>query len=112
MRAVGGEAHGGDAVELGLLARIGFRLFALLVAPAMNVEMWENPATRRNVSQLRADGVSILGPASGDQACGETGIGRMLEPQQLYQEVVAFLAPKILSGKRVLVTAGPTFSPR
>jgi phosphopantothenoylcysteine decarboxylase/phosphopantothenate--cysteine ligase len=83
----------------------------LLVAPAMNVEMWQSPATQRNVAQLRADGVSILGPASGDQACRETGMGRMLEPQQLYDELAARLAPKHLRGKRVLVTAGPTYEP-
>ncbi|MBI2317555.1 MAG: bifunctional phosphopantothenoylcysteine decarboxylase/phosphopantothenate--cysteine ligase CoaBC, partial [Betaproteobacteria bacterium] len=83
----------------------------LLVAPAMNVEMWQSAATQRNVAHLGEDGVKVLGPASGDQACGETGMGRMLEPQQLYDEVVAFLAPKRLHGKRVLVTAGPTFEP-
>ncbi|MBI4292452.1 MAG: bifunctional phosphopantothenoylcysteine decarboxylase/phosphopantothenate--cysteine ligase CoaBC [Betaproteobacteria bacterium] len=83
----------------------------LLVAPAMNVEMWQSPATRRNVAQLRADGVSVLGPASGDQACGESGMGRMLEPQQLYDELAAQLAPKHLRGKRLLVTAGPTYEP-
>jgi phosphopantothenoylcysteine decarboxylase/phosphopantothenate--cysteine ligase len=81
----------------------------LLVAPAMNLEMWNNPATQRNVLRLRADGVTILGPASGDQACGEVGMGRMLEPEDLLREVLAFLAPKRLAGKRVLVTAGPTF---
>jgi phosphopantothenoylcysteine decarboxylase/phosphopantothenate--cysteine ligase len=101
------NGHASDLLSALCLAR----RCPLLAAPAMNVEMWEKPATQRNVSQLRSDGVSILGPASGDQACGETGIGRMLEPQQLYQEVVAFLAPKILSGKRVLVTAGPTYEP-
>lgn len=83
----------------------------LLVAPAMNVEMWESAATQRNVAQLRADGVKVLGPASGDQACGEFGMGRMLEPQQLYDELVAQVAPKHLRGKWVLVTAGPTYEP-
>ena len=83
----------------------------LLVAPAMNVEMWENPATQRNIAMLRADGVTILGPAAGDQACGETGFGRMLEPDDLLQSIVAFFAPKRLSGRKVLVTAGPTFEP-
>jgi phosphopantothenoylcysteine decarboxylase / phosphopantothenate---cysteine ligase len=81
----------------------------LLVAPAMNRQMWDNPATQRNVAQLRRDGVTILGPASGDQACGETGMGRMLEAQEIATAVAAFLAPKILKGARVLITAGPTF---
>jgi phosphopantothenoylcysteine decarboxylase/phosphopantothenate--cysteine ligase len=81
----------------------------LLVAPAMNVEMWENPATQRNVALLRADGVTLLGPAAGDQACGEVGFGRMLEPEDLLQSILAFLAPKRLAGRKVLVTAGPTF---
>ena len=81
----------------------------LLVAPAMNVEMWENPATQRNVAQLRADGVTLLGPAAGDQACGEVGFGRMLEPEELLQSILALLAPKRLAGRKVLVTAGPTF---
>ena len=81
----------------------------LLVAPAMNIEMWDNPATQRNVATLRADGVSILGPAAGDQACGEVGMGRMLEPEELLQAILAFLAPKRLAGRKVLVTAGPTF---
>ena len=81
----------------------------LLVAPAMNIEMWENPATRRNVATLRADGVQVLGPASGDQACGEVGMGRMLEAEELLQAILAFLAPRKLAGRKVLVTAGPTF---
>jgi len=81
----------------------------LLVAPAMNVEMWSNPATQRNVDQLRADGVAILGPAPGDQACGEVGMGRMLEPEQLLAEMIAAFQPKVLVGKRILITAGPTF---
>ncbi|MCU0938269.1 MAG: bifunctional phosphopantothenoylcysteine decarboxylase/phosphopantothenate--cysteine ligase CoaBC [Burkholderiaceae bacterium] len=83
----------------------------LLVAPAMNVEMWSNPATQRNVETLRGDGVVFLGPASGEQACGETGAGRMLEPHELLEDVVAFFQPKLLAGKRVLITAGPTFEP-
>jgi phosphopantothenoylcysteine decarboxylase/phosphopantothenate--cysteine ligase len=81
----------------------------LLVAPAMNVEMWENPATQRNVAWLRADGVTLLGPAAGDQACGEVGMGRMLEPEELLQAILAYFAPKRLAGRKVLVTAGPTF---
>jgi len=81
----------------------------LLVAPAMNRQMWENPATRRNVDQLRADGIAVLGPASGEQACGEIGAGRMLEPEEIAEEVIAHCQPKVLAGRRVLLTAGPTF---
>jgi phosphopantothenoylcysteine decarboxylase/phosphopantothenate--cysteine ligase len=81
----------------------------LIVAPAMNREMWDNPATRRNVDQLIRDGVAILGPASGDQACGEVGMGRMLEATEIADAIAVFLAPKLLRGARVLVTAGPTF---
>ncbi|HJV60647.1 MAG TPA: bifunctional phosphopantothenoylcysteine decarboxylase/phosphopantothenate--cysteine ligase CoaBC [Albitalea sp.] len=83
----------------------------LLVAPAMNREMWAHPATQRNLAQLRADGTTILGPAAGDQACGEVGDGRMLEPDELLEDLVAFFQPKALLGKRVLITAGPTFEP-
>ncbi|MCE9640527.1 MAG: bifunctional phosphopantothenoylcysteine decarboxylase/phosphopantothenate--cysteine ligase CoaBC [Betaproteobacteria bacterium] len=81
----------------------------LLVAPAMNRQMWENKATQRNVAQLARDGVVLLGPASGDQACGEVGMGRMLEAQQIFEAVTAFLQPKFLTGTHVLITAGPTF---
>lgn len=81
----------------------------MLVAPAMNRQMWENPATRRNVAQLQADGVGILGPACGEQACGEVGAGRMLEPEEILEEVQAFFTPKVLAGKKLLLTAGPTF---
>ncbi len=81
----------------------------LLVAPAMNVEMWENLATQRNVGLLRGDGITILGPAAGDQACGEVGLGRMLEPEEILDAVLDFLAPKKLAGRKVIVTAGPTF---
>lgn len=81
----------------------------LLAAPAMNRQMWENPATQRNVVQLRADGITLLGPACGEQACGETGEGRMLEAAELFDELAAFLQPKRLAGRRVLLTAGPTF---
>jgi phosphopantothenoylcysteine decarboxylase / phosphopantothenate---cysteine ligase len=83
----------------------------LLVAPAMNRQMWSAAATQRNVATLRADGVAVLGPGAGEQACGETGDGRMLEAQQLVEETIAFFAPKRLAGRRVLVTAGPTFEP-
>jgi phosphopantothenoylcysteine decarboxylase/phosphopantothenate--cysteine ligase len=83
----------------------------LLLAPAMNRQMWEAAPTRRNLRALRDDGVAILGPARGEQACGETGDGRMLEAQELVEETIAFFAPKRLAGRRVLVTAGPTFEP-
>jgi phosphopantothenoylcysteine decarboxylase/phosphopantothenate--cysteine ligase len=87
----------------------------LLMAPAMNVEMWSSAAMQRNVKTLIADGVTILGPAAGDQACGEVGMGRMLEPEQIFASVTDFIAaqsgPKSLKGKKVLLTAGPTFEP-
>ena len=81
----------------------------LLLAPAMNRQMWENPSTRRNAGQLAADGVVLLGPEAGEQACGEVGPGRMLEPDALLEDVIAFLQPKRLAGRRVVLTAGPTF---
>ena len=81
----------------------------LIVAPAMNREMWANPATQRNVAQLRADGVHVLDVGQGDQACGETGDGRMLEAEEILEDLEAFFTPKALSGLRVLVTAGPTY---
>ena len=81
----------------------------LLLAPAMNVEMWMQPAVQRNVAQLRADGALLLGPACGEQACGETGVGRMLEPAALLEEIIATFQPRLLHGRRVLVTAGPTY---
>ncbi len=84
------------------------RRCGLMVAPAMNVEMWDNPATQRNLRALREDGVAFAGPAAGDQACGEVGMGRMMEPADIAAEVEAFFQPKALAGKRVLVTAGPT----
>jgi phosphopantothenoylcysteine decarboxylase/phosphopantothenate--cysteine ligase len=83
----------------------------LLIAPAMNRQMWEQPATQRNVRALRGDGVLIVGPAVGDQACGETGPGRMVEPDALLEEIEAAFQPKVLAGKRVLVSAGPTEEP-
>ena len=83
----------------------------LLLAPAMNLQMWLAPATQRHVEQLRRDGVIVLGPGNGDQACGETGDGRMLEAEELLEETIAFFQPKVLAGKRVLITAGPTFEP-
>jgi phosphopantothenoylcysteine decarboxylase/phosphopantothenate--cysteine ligase len=81
----------------------------LLIAPAMNREMWAHPATQRNMAQLQADGAVILGVGSGFQACGETGDGRMLEPAELLEDVIAFFQPKMLAGHHVLVTAGPTY---
>ncbi|HQR53753.1 MAG TPA: bifunctional phosphopantothenoylcysteine decarboxylase/phosphopantothenate--cysteine ligase CoaBC [Burkholderiales bacterium] len=80
----------------------------LIVAPAMNRQMWEHPATQRNVATLTGDGVIVLGPATGEQACGETGMGRLLEPEDLLQGIIGALQPKRLAGKHVLVTAGPT----
>lgn len=80
----------------------------LLIAPAMNREMWANPATQRNVSQLQADGVQFLGPGAGSQACGEFGDGRMLEPHELLAQIIAWHQPKVLQDQRVLITAGPT----
>ncbi len=83
----------------------------LMVAPAMNRQMWDNPATRRNARQLAADGVLFAGPAAGEQACGETGMGRMQEAEAIFEEIEAFFQPKLLAGKRVLITAGPTVEP-
>ena len=82
---------------------------AMLIAPALNRQMWDNPATQRNVALLRKDGVTLLGPAAGDQACGEVGIGRMLEAEDIFAAIMSYFAPKILAGKHVLITAGPTF---
>jgi phosphopantothenoylcysteine decarboxylase/phosphopantothenate--cysteine ligase len=81
----------------------------LLIAPAMNRQMWDNPATQRNLSVIQDDGIAICGPGSGDQACGETGLGRMLEADEILLHISALLQPKSLQGLRVLVTAGPTF---
>ena len=81
----------------------------LLLAPAMNREMWAHQATVRNVAQLRQDGATVLGVGEGDQACGETGDGRMLEPEELLEDLIAFFQPKVLAGRRVLISAGPTY---
>ena len=97
-----------DLLSLMCLAR-PIDTVPLLVAPAMNREMWSHPATQRNLAQLQADGCTVLGVGNGDQACGETGDGRMLEPLELLQDVIAFFQPKVLAGEHVLVTAGPTF---
>jgi phosphopantothenoylcysteine decarboxylase/phosphopantothenate--cysteine ligase len=83
----------------------------LMIAPAMNVEMWRSPATQRNVERLRADGVAILGPTEGDHADREGGMGRMLEPEEIFAEVAVALGPKALSKKKILITAGPTYEP-
>jgi phosphopantothenoylcysteine decarboxylase/phosphopantothenate--cysteine ligase len=83
----------------------------LMLVPAMNVEMWENAATQRNLEQLYEDDVLFAGPTAGNQACGETGLGRMVEPAEVVDELEAFFQPKQLAGKRVLVTAGPTEEP-
>jgi phosphopantothenoylcysteine decarboxylase/phosphopantothenate--cysteine ligase len=87
------------------------RTSPLLIAPAMNQAMWQNPATQRNIEQLRKDGILIVGPAFGDQACGETGPGRMVEPLELCQWIEAFDKPPILAQKKVLITAGATLEP-
>ncbi len=81
------------------------------MAPAMNREMWAHPATRRNARVLSDDGVRLIGPDSGDQACGETGEGRMMEPEQIAEIVTAMLTPQRLAGRRIVITAGPTFEP-
>lgn len=97
-----------DLLSLMCLAR-PLESVPLLVAPAMNREMWAHPATQRNLAQLAADGATVLGVGSGFQACGETGDGRMLEPEELLHDVIAFFQPKVLAGRRLLVTAGPTY---
>lgn len=81
----------------------------LLLAPAMNREMWAHPATQRNLAQVARDGAAVLGVGCGEQACGETGDGRMLEPAEIMEELAAFFTPKLLAGEQVLITAGPTF---
>jgi len=105
-------AHGraDDLLSLLCLARPIERC-PLLLAPAMNREMWAHPATQRNITQLREDGAVVLAVGSGDQACGEIGDGRMLEPEELLADLIAFFQPKALLGQRVLITTGPTFEP-
>ncbi len=105
-RLLHGQAD--ELLSLLCLARPADRV-PLLVAPAMNREMWAHPATQRNLAQLQADGATMLGVGSGFQACGETGDGRMLEPQELLEDVIAFFQPKRLAGRQVLLTAGPTY---
>lgn len=100
-------AHG-QADDL-LSALVLARDCPLLAAPAMNRQMWINPATQRNIDILHQDGIGLLDPASGEQACGEIGQGRMLEAVEILDHVISFLQPKLLGGKKILITAGPTF---
>ncbi len=102
------QGNADDLLSLMCLAR-PIAAVPLLLAPAMNREMWAHPATQRNRAQLERDGSTILGVGTGDQACGETGDGRMLEPAELVQDLIAFFQPKLLAGQHVLVTAGPTY---
>ncbi len=102
------QGRADDLLSLMCLARPVGQV-PLIVAPAMNREMWAHPATQRNMAQLRADGTTVLGVGNGDQACGESGDGRMLEPHELLYEMVRFFAPQVLHGQRVVVSAGPTF---
>ncbi|WP_374661151.1 bifunctional phosphopantothenoylcysteine decarboxylase/phosphopantothenate--cysteine ligase CoaBC [Inhella sp.] len=102
------QGRADEIVSLSALARPRASC-PLLVAPAMNREMWSHPATQRNIAQLREDGATLLGPASGDQACGEVGDGRMLEAAELFDALEAFFTPKRLAGRSLLVTAGPTY---
>ena len=81
----------------------------LIIAPAMNKQMWENPSTQRNIATLIADGIKLIGPDAGEQACGELGSGRMSEPESIFNEIVSWLQPQLLTGKNVVVTAGPTY---
>jgi phosphopantothenoylcysteine decarboxylase/phosphopantothenate--cysteine ligase len=102
------QGRADDLLSLACLAR-PMATCPLLVAPAMNREMWAHPATQRNVSQLVADGAVMLGPDAGEQACGEVGDGRMLEAAELRDALIAFLQPKLLAGRSVLISAGPTY---
>ena len=102
------QGRSDELLSLLCLARPAQRV-PLLIAPAMNREMWLHPATQRNMAQLTQDGAVLLGVGTGEQACGETGDGRMLEPAELVEDLIAQLSPKTLSGQHVLVTAGPTF---
>ena len=102
------EGRSDELLSLMCLARPMAQV-PLLLAPAMNREMWAHPATQRNLQQVAADGATVLGVGSGWQACGETGDGRMLEPAEMLEDLIAFFQPKVLAGQHVLVTAGPTF---
>ena len=99
------QGSAGDLLSCICLARS----CPLMIAPAMNVQMWENPATQRNLALLKTDGIVVLGPDAGEQACGDVGMGRMLEPQAILEAMEASQQPKLLAGKKILVTAGPTF---
>jgi phosphopantothenoylcysteine decarboxylase/phosphopantothenate--cysteine ligase len=109
------QGRADDLLSLACLARplasgaADARPVPLIVAPAMNREMWSHPATRRNLAQVAADGAQVLGVEAGAQACGEVGDGRMIEPEAIVEELVAALSPRPLAGRRVLITAGPTF---
>ena len=83
----------------------------VLIAPAMNVRMWQHPATKRNLATLQGDGILTVGPAEGDMACGEYGPGRMAEPLEILEAIEAALARGPLTGKHILITSGPTFEP-
>ena len=102
------QGRADELLSLLCLAR-PIALCPLLLAPAMNREMWDHPATRRNLAQAVADGATVFGPGNGDQACGETGDGRMLEAEDLRDELIAFFQPKLLAGRSLLISAGPTF---
>ena len=102
------QGRADDLLSLACLAR-PVAACALLLAPAMNREMWAHPATQRNTAQVAADGAKLLGPGAGDQACGEVGDGRMLEAADLRDELIAFFQPKCLAGRSVLISAGPTY---
>ncbi len=102
------QGRADDLLSLTALARPAQRC-GLLLAPAMNREMWAHPATQRNLAQVSADGAVVLGVGAGEQACGEVGDGRMLEPEDLLALIVAHFQPKVLAGKKLLITAGPTY---
>ena len=102
------QGRASDLLTLTCLAR-PIATCRLLLAPAMNRERWAHPATQRNVAQVVADGALVLGPGSGDQACGEVGDGRMLEPTELLDDLVSSFQAKVLVGRHVLITAGPTY---
>ena len=102
------QGRADELLSLLCLARPRDRV-PLLLAPAMNREMWGHPATQRNLAQVARDGATVLGVGFGDQACGETGDGRMLEAAEILEELEAFFTPQLLTGQHVLITAGPTF---
>ncbi len=104
------QGRADDLLSLLCLARPAAQV-PLLIAPAMNREMWAHPATTRNLARVALDGAQVLGVGRGEQACGETGDGRMLEPAELLEDVIASFVPKRLQGQRVLITAGPTYEP-